>query len=103
MLNAEALAPTPKASIMTAILGTMTRAMTSGTPTRRAGEGPMALPTATVTTGSQPGTHAEHPLKFGMAVDSSSIPVGVVEEVRPFRFIVGSNRTSCYRVGMWTY
>jgi hypothetical protein len=30
-----------------------------------------------------PRATAEHTLKFGIAVDSSSIPVGVVEEVRP--------------------
>ena len=29
-----------------------------------------------------PGTKAEHPLKFGIALDSSSVPVGAVEEVR---------------------
>ena len=29
-----------------------------------------------------PKTKAEHPLKFGIALDSSSVPVGAVEEVR---------------------
>ena len=39
-------------------------------------EGQVALKT------NLPKTKAEHPLKFGIALDSSSIPVGAVEEVR---------------------